>query len=95
MQEPHSCTSWLIPSAKNSLGCCLNHCTTASYTQSFDVHVRALFNDSKVKNLTAVSSGCIQGVSMAFDWSWISMTGPYTLASLIQSTCSHFIHDPF
>lgn len=27
-QESHERTSWWIPAAKNSLGCCLNYCTT-------------------------------------------------------------------
>jgi len=33
-QESHWCTTWCIPCTKNSLGCCLNHCTTTVHTSS-------------------------------------------------------------
>lgn len=65
-QVSHWCTRQCTSSAKDSLGCCLNHCTSASCTSSSDINVwplRAFFNGSKMwklhGNKSTLYAGCL------------------------------------
>ena len=77
-QESHRCPSWLILSAKNSLGCSLNPSTIASFTSSFGMNIwllRAFFYGLKTWKLYRGRPRLyawypsISHHSMAFSWS--------------------------
>jgi hypothetical protein len=71
-QQTHWCTSQCIPSADNSLGYCLNHCTTDFCTLLSNVKVwplRSFFANPNTKS--RVHAGCLStSHHMAFSLSW-------------------------
>jgi hypothetical protein len=72
-QESQGCTT-VIPSAKTSLCCCLNQCTTASQTLLCDMNTQLPLVVQKHKNHMAISLGCTQDVLstshyIVFGWS--------------------------
>jgi len=71
-QECHWCVSSHIWSAKNSLGCCLNHFVTACNTSLYDVNVQLSSGFVNGDKHMAVSPICLLDVwASSVTWQWV------------------------
>ena len=68
-QESHERTSWWIPAAKNSLGCCLNYCTTPFSISLSDANLTLSVNGPTMTASHGDKYRCLSTSScMTFCW---------------------------
>jgi len=94
---PQACrheTQWrrrrCTPSAKNSLTCYLNHCTTASSTFSSDMSVFFNYTSTTLEDHVVTSRGCVQNVCIPPISAW-RLFGPQLGAICERALCSGMV----